>query len=64
MRASRCTAERGFRSLGWGQTWWYSPGPEPTKRQIALTEAIGLGDLATLETHREILQRLARMPER
>jgi ribosomal protein S18 acetylase RimI-like enzyme len=40
--------QAGFRSLGWGQTWWYSPGPEPTTRQIALTEAVGFGDLATL----------------
>jgi ribosomal protein S18 acetylase RimI-like enzyme len=48
----------GFRSLGWGQTWWYSPGPEPTQRQIMLTEAIGFGDLAGLEairpTHAEL----------
>jgi GNAT superfamily N-acetyltransferase len=39
----------GFRSLGWGQTWWYSRGPAPTARQSALTEAIGFGDLETLE---------------
>jgi GNAT superfamily N-acetyltransferase len=42
----------GFRSLGWGQTWWYSRGPEPSPRQIAVTEAIGFGDLATLEALR------------
>jgi ribosomal protein S18 acetylase RimI-like enzyme len=39
----------GFRSLGWGQTWWYSRRPAPTSRQTALTEAIGFGDLAALE---------------
>jgi GNAT superfamily N-acetyltransferase len=41
-------ARAGFRSLGWGQTWWYRPGPEPTQRQIAIAEAVGLGDLAAL----------------
>ncbi len=39
----------GFRSLGWGQTWWYSRGREPTSRETALTEAIGFGDLAGLK---------------
>jgi ribosomal protein S18 acetylase RimI-like enzyme len=39
----------GFRSLGWGQTWWYVRRPVPTARQIALTEAIGFGDLPALE---------------
>ena len=38
----------GFRSLGWGQTWWYSRSPSPTARQTALTEAIGFGDLDAL----------------
>lgn len=38
----------GFRSLGWGQTWWYAPGPEPTPRQAGLAEAIGSGALAAL----------------
>jgi ribosomal protein S18 acetylase RimI-like enzyme len=38
----------GFRSLGWGQTWWYSRGPAPTSRQTALAEAVGLGDLEAL----------------
>jgi ribosomal protein S18 acetylase RimI-like enzyme len=38
----------GFRSLGWGQTWWYRRGPAPTRRQVALAEAAGLGDLAAL----------------
>jgi ribosomal protein S18 acetylase RimI-like enzyme len=42
----------GFRSLGWGQTWWLERGPEPSPRQIALTEAIGFGDLAELEALR------------
>jgi ribosomal protein S18 acetylase RimI-like enzyme len=52
----------GFTSLGWGQTWWYRAGPEPTPRQTALTEAIGFGDLRALETLRpsptELAQRL------
>jgi GNAT superfamily N-acetyltransferase len=38
----------GFRSLGWGQTWWHRHGPEPTPRQVALAEAIGFGDVAAL----------------
>lgn len=38
----------GFRSLGWGQTWWYFRRPAPTARAIALTEAIGFGELAAL----------------
>jgi ribosomal protein S18 acetylase RimI-like enzyme len=38
----------GFESLGWGQTWWYGPGREPTPRQTALAEAIGFGDIAAL----------------
>lgn len=41
-------ARAGFRSLGWGQTWWYSRGPAPSERQIALTEAVGFGDLGAL----------------
>jgi ribosomal protein S18 acetylase RimI-like enzyme len=39
----------GFRSLGWGQTWWYFRRPAPTARETALTEAIGFGDLEALE---------------
>ncbi len=39
----------GFRSLGWGQTWWYFRRPAPTAREIELTEAIGFGDLEALE---------------
>jgi predicted N-acetyltransferase YhbS len=38
----------GFRSLGWGQTWWPSGGPMPGERQIAITEAAGFADLAAL----------------
>jgi GNAT superfamily N-acetyltransferase len=38
----------GFESLGWGQTWWFSPGPAPSQRQTALAEAVGFGDLAAL----------------
>jgi ribosomal protein S18 acetylase RimI-like enzyme len=52
----------GFRSLGWGQTWWYVPGPEPTPRQIAVTEAIGFGDLAALGALRPTRAELAGSP--
>jgi ribosomal protein S18 acetylase RimI-like enzyme len=39
----------GFRSLGWGQTWWWSPAPAPTERQLELAEAVGFGGLERLE---------------
>jgi GNAT superfamily N-acetyltransferase len=39
----------GFRSLGWGQTWWYFRRPAPTARETALTEAIGFGSIPALE---------------
>jgi GNAT superfamily N-acetyltransferase len=39
----------GFRSLGWGQTWWYFRRPAPTARETALTEAIGFGSISALE---------------
>jgi ribosomal protein S18 acetylase RimI-like enzyme len=39
----------GFRSLGWGQTWWYFRRTAPTARETALTEAIGFGDLEALK---------------
>jgi ribosomal protein S18 acetylase RimI-like enzyme len=45
----RLYARAGFRSLGRGQTWWPSAGPTPTERQIAITEAVGLGDIPALE---------------
>jgi GNAT superfamily N-acetyltransferase len=45
----RLYARAGFRSLGWGQTWWPSGRPAPTERQIAITEAVGFGDLAALD---------------
>jgi GNAT superfamily N-acetyltransferase len=45
----RLYARAGFRSLGWGQTWWPSRDPFPTERQTAITEALGFGDLAALE---------------
>lgn len=49
--AGRALYERaGFRSLGWGGTWWYKPTAEPSKRQIAIAEAIGLGDVSALHT--------------
>ncbi|HEY3765009.1 MAG TPA: GNAT family N-acetyltransferase [Gaiellales bacterium] len=38
----------GFRSLGYGQTWWYGARTEPSAEQIALAEAIGFGDTAAL----------------
>lgn len=38
----------GFQSLGWGQTWWWFPGPEPAPRQVALAEAIGNGETERL----------------
>ena len=51
----------GFRSLGWGQTWWWFPGPKPTARHVALAEAIGTGDLEALSaldpTHAELRTR-------
>ncbi|HEY5195621.1 MAG TPA: GNAT family N-acetyltransferase [Solirubrobacteraceae bacterium] len=49
----------GFRPLGWGQTWWYRPGPEPTPREIAMTEAIGFGDIAALDALRPTRAELA-----
>jgi GNAT superfamily N-acetyltransferase len=42
-------AKAGFRSLGWGQTWWPEAGAEVTGRSIAIAEAAGFGDLATLK---------------
>ncbi|MGI8916588.1 MAG: ankyrin repeat domain-containing protein, partial [Chloroflexota bacterium] len=43
----------GFTSLGEGQTWWLPAAvlaaPPPTADQIALAEAIGQGDITTLE---------------
>jgi len=43
----------GFRSLGYGQTWWLNratlqQGP-PAPSEVALAEAVGHGDLATLD---------------
>jgi GNAT superfamily N-acetyltransferase len=45
----RLYARAGFRSLGWGQTWWPSGAPGPSERQIAITEAVGFGDIPALE---------------
>jgi GNAT superfamily N-acetyltransferase len=45
----RLYARAGFRSLGWGQTWWPAGRPFPTERQVAITEAVGFGELAALE---------------
>jgi GNAT superfamily N-acetyltransferase len=45
----RLYARAGFRSLGWGQTWWPSGDPTPTERQTAIAEAIGFGDIEALE---------------
>lgn len=50
----------GFEPLGWGQTWWYAAGPDPTPRQTALAEAIGFGDLDALEALRPSQAELAR----
>ena len=45
----RVYSRAGFRSLGWGQTWWRSPDePAPTERQIAIAEAVGFGDVGAL----------------
>jgi GNAT superfamily N-acetyltransferase len=44
----RLYARAGFRSLGWGQTWWRSGGPPPTERPIAIVEAVGFGDVPAL----------------
>jgi GNAT superfamily N-acetyltransferase len=46
----RLYARAGFRSLGWGQTWWPSGGLTSTERQIAITEAVGFGDVEALES--------------
>jgi GNAT superfamily N-acetyltransferase len=45
----RLYARAGFRSLGWGQTWWPSSGAMPTERQAAITEAVGFGDIPALD---------------
>lgn len=43
----------GFQSLGKGQTWWLQKeviaAPPPTPAQIALAEAIGRGDIRSLQ---------------
>jgi GNAT superfamily N-acetyltransferase len=46
----RLYGRAGFRSLGWGQTWWPSGGPTPSERQIAIAEALGFGDIPALES--------------
>jgi GNAT superfamily N-acetyltransferase len=46
----RLYTRAGFRSLGWGQTWWPTTDPFPTDRQIAIAEAVGFGDLAALKS--------------
>lgn len=46
---AHCYRACGFRSLGWGQTWWWSRGHEPSARQLELAEAIGFGDLDALD---------------
>jgi ribosomal protein S18 acetylase RimI-like enzyme len=42
-------ARAGFRSLGWGQTWWLQGGDPSTSRRIELMEAVGFGDVTALE---------------
>ncbi len=53
----------GFVSLGWGQTWFmHTPAlaaPPPTPAQVAFAEAVGRGDLRTLDT----LAAQGRLPE-
>jgi GNAT superfamily N-acetyltransferase len=42
----------GFRSLGFGQTWWLSEqglAQRPSPTQVAFAEAVGRGDLPALE---------------
>ncbi len=46
----RLYTRAGFRSLGWGQTWWPSGDPIPNERQVAIAEAVGFGQLAALES--------------
>jgi hypothetical protein len=50
----------GFEALGWGQTWWYAHGRRPTRRQVALAEAIGFGDVDALAALRPTPADLAR----
>jgi GNAT superfamily N-acetyltransferase len=44
----------GFESLGLGQTWWmHAPmlaAPPPTSEMVAFAEAVGRGDIRTLES--------------
>jgi predicted N-acetyltransferase YhbS len=51
----------GFTSIGWGQTWFMPKevlaAPPPTPDQVVITEAVGRGDLATLESHARRLDR-------
>jgi GNAT superfamily N-acetyltransferase len=42
----------GFQRLGKGRTWWRHPGGRTTPREQALVEAIGFGDLDSLEALR------------
>lgn len=52
--ADRLYESLGFQSLGHGQTWWiHAPtlaGSGPTPEQIAFAEAVGCGDIATLDS--------------
>lgn len=50
----------GFRRLGEGRTWWRHPGERTTPRQVALVEAIGLGEIEALEALRPQLAELER----
>lgn len=58
----RLYARAGFRSLGWGQTWWPSGDPAPAARQVAITEAVGFGDLDALEDLRPLESECAPAP--
>nr|AGS49697.1 hypothetical protein [uncultured bacterium esnapd14] len=47
----------GFRSLGFGQTWWlprHAAQHAPDARQVAFAEAIGEGDLSATQAHADL----------
>jgi predicted N-acetyltransferase YhbS len=50
----------GWIPLGWGQTWWMHAhtlaAPPPSPQEVAFAEAIGKGDIATLDSLAERLE--------